>query len=146
MSDIEDLDDNDTIGLASNIVSAYVSHNTMVAADVPNFIESVHAALSGAARNGVSAQQPQKELVPAVSIKKSVTPDYIICLEDGKKFKSLKRHLRTRYNLSPQEYRQRWGLPHDYPFVAPTYTETRSRLAKDMGLGQAPAVKKSKKA
>jgi predicted transcriptional regulator len=149
LSTIEDLDA-DTIGLASNIVAAYVSHNTMVAVDVPKFIEAVHAALSNATTRIIV--EPKKELIPVVPIKKSVTPDCIICLEDGKKFKSLKRHLRTRYDMSPEEYRERWGLPHDYPMVAPLYAESRSRLAKEMGLGQRrkpeePApVKKSRKA
>lgn len=133
MTDIEDFDGN-TIALAANIVAAYVSHNTMVAADVPKLIESVHAALSTAATNGSVA--PKEELIPAVAVKKSVTPDFIICLEDGKKFKSLKRHLRTHYDMSPQEYREKWGLPHDYPMVAPLYTAARSQLAKTMGLGQ----------
>lgn len=133
MSDIEDLD-GDTIGLASNIVAAYVSHNTMVAVDVPKFIEAVHAALSAAAAGVMTT--PKVELVPAVSIKKSVTPDYIICLEDGKKFKSLKRHLRTHYDLTPEQYRERWGLPHDYQMVAANYAAARSQLAKTMGLGQ----------
>jgi predicted transcriptional regulator len=133
VNDIGDLD-GDTIGLASNIVAAYVSHNTMVAGDVPKFIESVHAALSTAASGSVV--EPQKELVPAVAIKKSVTPDFIICLEDGKKFKSLKRHLRTRYDMSPEQYREKWSLPIDYPMVSPVYAAARSQLAKTMGLGQ----------
>ena len=147
MSDIEDLGE-DTIGLASNIVAAYVSHNTMVAVDVPKFIEAVHAALSAAAAGAMTP--PKVELVPAVPIKKCVTPDYIICLEDGKKFKSLKRHLRTHYDLSPEEYRTRWGLPLDFPMVAPNYAAARSQLAKVMGLGQrrnsenTPLIKKGK--
>jgi predicted transcriptional regulator len=124
----------DLIAETANIVAAYVSHNTIVAENLPNFIGSVHAALSNAAING--AEKPQVELTPAVPIKKSVTPDYIVCLEDGKKFKSLKRHLRTRYNLSPQQYREKWGLSHDYPMVAPMYAAARSQLAKTMGLGQ----------
>jgi predicted transcriptional regulator len=147
LCDIEDLAE-DTIGLASNIVAAYVSHNTMVAVDVPKFIEAVHAALSAAAAGVMTT--PKVELIPAVPIKKSVTPDYIICLEDGKKFKSLKRHLRTHYNMSPEEYRLRWGLPHDFPMVAPNYAAARSQLAKAMGLGQrrdaALVTKKGKKA
>ena len=146
MSDIEDLGE-DTIGLASNIVAAYVSHNTMVALDVPKFIEAVSAALNAAASGAMTP--PKVELVPAVPIKKCVTPDYIICLEDGKKFKSLKRHLRTHYNLTPEQYRERWGLPHDYSMVAANYAAARSQLAKTMGLGQrrdaALNAKKSKK-
>jgi predicted transcriptional regulator len=120
--------------LTADIVSAYVSHNTIVAENLPNFIASVHAALSASSVQGVV--EPKKELVPAVSIKKSVTPDYIICLEDGKKFKSLKRHLRTHYDLSPEQYREKWGLAFDYPMVAPMYAAARSQLAKTMGLGQ----------
>ncbi len=127
-------DNNELVELTTTIVSAYVSNNTVVAGDLPNIINDVHDALSRAI---VSATQPPvEELKPAVSIKRSVTPDYIICLEDGKQFKSLKRHLRTHYNLSPEEYREKWGLPHDYPMVAPNYAEARSKLAKKMGLGQ----------
>jgi predicted transcriptional regulator len=124
----------DLIAVTANIVAAYVSHNTIVAENLPNFIGSVHAALSNASVHG--AEKPQVELIPAVPVKKSVTPDYIICLEDGKKFKSLKRHLRTRYNMSPQQYREKWGLSHDYPMVAPMYAAARSQLVKTMGLGQ----------
>jgi predicted transcriptional regulator len=122
------------IALTADIVSAYVSHNTIVAENIPNFIASVHAALSASSMQG--GAQPKEELVPAVSIRKSVTPDYIICLEDGKKFKSLKRHLRTHYDLSPEQYREKWGLAFDYPMVAPMYAAARSQLAKNMGLGQ----------
>jgi predicted transcriptional regulator len=120
--------------LTAEIVSAYVANNTMVAENVPAFIASIHAVLVNA--HAGSVEQPKEELKPAVSIKKSVQPDYIVCLEDGKKFKSLKRHLRTHYDLSPEEYRERWGLPHDYPMAAPMYAETRSQLARKMGLGQ----------
>ena len=120
--------------LTANIVSAYVSNNTLVAADVPDLIDQTFDALSKAASK--AAQPLKEELTPAVPIKKSVTPDYIICLEDGKKFKSLKRHLRTHYSLSPDQYREKWGLPYDYPMVAPNYAATRSALAKKMGLGR----------
>ena len=114
--------------------SAYVSNNKVVAADLPSLIEQTSDVLSQAV---VKVAQPLKEdLKPAVPIKKSVNPDYIICLEDGKKFKSLKRHLRTSYQLSPEEYREKWGLPYSYPMVAPNYAEQRSALAKKMGLGQ----------
>jgi predicted transcriptional regulator len=126
--------ESDLIALTADIVSAYVSHNTIVAENIPNFIASVHAALCTSGAQG--ATQPKEELVPAVSIKKSVTPEYIICLEDGKKFKSLKRHLRTHYDLSPEQYREQWGLAYDYPMVAPMYAAARSQLAKTMGLGQ----------
>ena len=119
---------------AADIVAAYVAHNVLSAEKLPEFIGSVHAALSKASMQGI--EPPKVELIPTVPVKKSVTQDYIICLEDGKKFKSLKRHLRTHYDLSPEEYREKWGLPHDYPMVAPAYAATRSQLAKTMGLGQ----------
>ena len=130
----DNLEKTELVELAAEIVSAYVSNNTVVAAELPNVIGSVFDALNQAASN--STQPPREELKPAVPVKKSVTPDYIICLEDGKKFKSLKRHLRTHYDLSPEEYREKWGLPHDYPMVAPNYAAARSALAKRMGLGQ----------
>jgi predicted transcriptional regulator len=126
--------DNDLIELSTEIVSSYVSHNALSVADLPKLISDVHMALRSLRSNGAAA--PAEELKPAVPVKKSVAPDYIICLEDGKKFKSLKRHLRTHYDLSPEEYREKWGLPADYPMVAPNYSATRSRLAKDNGLGR----------
>ena len=122
------------IELAADIVSAYVSNNSVPAADLPSLIGDVHSALIRVVGPGVPA--PVESTKPAIAIKKSVTNDYIICLEDGKKFKSLKRHLRTHYDLSPEEYREKWGLPHDYPMVAPNYAAARSDLAKRMGLGQ----------
>lgn len=124
----------DLIELAADIVSAYVSNNTVPASDLPSLIADVHRAL-GNTQSGVSEPAPEP-LKPAVNPKKSVYPDYIVCLEDGKKFKSLKRHLRTHYDLSPEEYREKWGLPADYPMVAPNYAAARSALAKKMGLGQ----------
>lgn len=123
----------DLVGLTADIISAYVSNNTVGREDLPGIIADVHEALSRASLRTGGAER--EELKPAVTLKKSVTPDYIICLEDGKKFKSLKRHLRTHYNLSPEEYREKWGLPHDYPMVAPNYAAARSQLAKQMGLG-----------
>jgi predicted transcriptional regulator len=126
--------DVDLIELSTEIVSAYVSHNSVSAGDLPRLIADVHGALRGLQGNEVPA--PVEELKPAVPIRKSIASDYIICLEDGKKFKSLKRHLRTHYNLSPEEYREKWGLPSDYPMVAPSYSATRSKLAKDNGLGR----------
>ncbi len=122
------------VDFATTIVSAYVSNNTVVAGDVPMLINDVYEALSRASVN--ASQPPAEELKPAVPVKRSVTPEYIVCLEDGKKFKSLKRHLRTHYNMSPEEYRDKWGLAHDYPMVAPNYAAARSALAKKMGLGQ----------
>lgn len=124
----------DLIELAAEIVSAYVSNNSVPAADLPGLINEVYTALT---RVGTPVIETTSEpLKPAVSVKKSVHNDYIICLEDGKKFKSLKRHLRTQYNMSPEQYREKWGLPADYPMVAPNYAAARSRLAKEMGLGQ----------
>ena len=125
----------DLIELSSGIVSAYVSHNAVSPTDLTRLISEVHGALRSLQSNEVPAPPPE-ELKPAVSVRKSVAPDYIICLEDGKKFKSLKRHLRTHYNMSPEEYREKWGLPADYPMVAPNYSATRSKLAKDNGLGR----------
>jgi predicted transcriptional regulator len=122
------------IELTAGIVSAYVSNNAVAAGEISSLINQVHTALMRVS-NGQSetAGEPAK---PAIAVKKSITPDYIICLEDGKKFKSLKRHLRTQYNMTPEHYREKWGLPPDYPMVAPNYAEARSQLAKQMGLGQ----------
>jgi len=132
------LPDNDLIELSAEIVSAYVSHNALSPTDLARLIVEVHGTLKGLQSN--EAPEPAEELKPAVPVRKSVAPDYIVCLEDGKKFKSLKRHLRTHYNLSPEEYREKWGLPADYPMVAPNYSATRSRLAKDNGLGRKVAA------
>jgi predicted transcriptional regulator len=122
------------IELTAEIVSAYVSNNTVAAAEIPALISQVHTALSRV--SGKSGDAPAEPLKPAVSVKKSITPEYIICLEDGKKFKSLKRHLRTQYNMTPEQYREKWSLGPDYPMVAPNYAAARSQLAKQMGLGQ----------
>jgi predicted transcriptional regulator len=122
------------IELCADIVSAYVSNNSVPAADLPSLLQSVHAALTRTAQG--QREEPKAELVPAVSVRKSVTPDAIICLEDGKSFKSLKRHLRTTYDMTPEQYRAKWHLPADYPMVAPNYAQARSELAKTMGLGQ----------
>ena len=122
------------IELTAEIVSAYVSNNPVPAADMPGLINQVHGALVRIS-GGHSDAQPEP-LKPAISVKKSITPDYIVCLEDGKKFKSLKRHLRTQYNMTPEQYRDKWALPPDYPMVAPKYAAARSELAKQMGLGQ----------
>ncbi|HWV02519.1 MAG TPA: MucR family transcriptional regulator [Devosia sp.] len=126
--------DNDLIDLSTDIVSAYVSHNALSVTDLPKLIADVHTALRGLQSNVVP--EAAEELKPAVPVRKSIAADFIICLEDGKKFKSLKRHLRTHYDMSPEEYREKWGLPADYPMVAPNYSATRSRLAKDNGLGK----------
>ena len=122
------------IELTAEIVSAYLSHNTVPAGDIPGLINQVHAALTRVTGN--SGEAPVEPLKPAISVKKSITPEYIVCLEDGKKFKSLKRHLRTQYNMTPEQYREKWALGADYPMVAPSYAAARSQLAKQMGLGQ----------
>lgn len=122
------------IELTAEIVSAYVSNNTVAAGDIPSLINQVHAALSRV--SGGTAEMPAEPLKPAVSLKRSITAEHIVCLEDGKKFKSLKRHLRTQYNMTPEQYREKWGLSPDYPMVAPNYAAARSQLAKQMGLGQ----------
>jgi predicted transcriptional regulator len=122
------------IEMTADIVSAYVGNNAVAAADLPTLIQSVHQALVGATVAAEPADAAPKE--PAVPIKRSVNPEFLVCLEDGRKFKSLKRHLRTKYNMSPEDYRAKWGLPKDYPMVAPNYAKARSELAKQMGLGQ----------
>ncbi|HWA19981.1 MAG TPA: MucR family transcriptional regulator [Devosia sp.] len=132
--DIQVGPDNDLIDLSTEIVSAYVSHNALSMTDLPRLIADVHSALR--ALRTTAPAPAVEEPKPAVSVRKSIAADYLICLEDGKKFKSLKRHLRTHYDMSPEEYREKWGLPPDYPMVAPNYSATRSRLAKDNGLGR----------
>jgi predicted transcriptional regulator len=127
-------DKTEIIEMTADIVSAYVGNNSVSAGDLPSLIQSVHRALSGVSAGVEPVEATPKE--PAVPIKRSITPDYLVCLEDGRKFKSLKRHLRTKYNLSPEEYRSKWGLAKDYPMVAPNYAKARSDLAKQMGLGQ----------
>lgn len=126
-------DENQLLAMTADIVSAFVSKNSIAADNVAGLIASVHASL-------LAISQPVEEVVPepkepAVPVRKSITPDYIICLEDGLKFKSLKRHLRTKYDMSPEDYREKWGLAKDYPMVAPNYAAARSQLAKTMGLG-----------
>ncbi len=116
-------------------MSAYVSNNAVAAGDISSLISQVHTALLRVS-NGQSEIDSGNRQEPAIAVKKSITPDHLICLEDGKKFKSLKRHLRTQYNMTPEHYREKWGLPADYPMVAPNYAEARSQLAKQMGLGQ----------
>ena len=120
------------MALTTDIVASHVSNNTVAVTDLPSLIQQVYIALSGLGNAPAgSASRPH----PAVPIKKSILPEYIVCLEDGKKLKMLKRHLKTRYNMSPEEYRERWGLPSDYPMVAPAYAQQRSDLAKKIGLG-----------
>jgi len=122
------------VQLTAEIVSAYVSNNTVAAGDIPGLIAQVHSALTRV--SSAASEKPNEPLKPAVPVKKSITPEHIVCLEDGKKFKSLKRHLRTQYNMTPEQYRDKWGLNPDYPMVAPNYAAARSQLAKQMGLGQ----------
>ena len=121
--------------LAAQIVAAYVGNNSVPQADIPKLISDIYRSLEGIAA-GEAPKPPVAELKPAVNARKSITPDFLVCLEDGKKFKSLKRHLRSHYNLSPEQYREKWGLPADYPMVAPNYATARSSLAKRMGLGK----------
>ncbi|MBB5518847.1 MucR family transcriptional regulator [Amphiplicatus metriothermophilus] len=143
------MDTTETLHLATEIVAAFVSNNTVTAEKLPALLQEVHDAVKALAKGGTASAGSQE---PAVPIKKSITPDYIICLEDGKKLKMLKRYLRTQYNLSPEEYRRKWGLPADYPMVAPNYSKRRSQFAKDIGLGtartgsgRAPAKRKATK-
>src|SRR6202165_5889454 len=122
------------IDLTANIVSAYLSNNPTPPSEIPNLISQIHGALLRVSTGRI--ETPLESAKPAVSVKKSMTPDYLVCLEDGKRFKSLKRHLRTQYSMTPEQYRDKWGLPADYPMVAPNYAVARSQLAKKMGLGQ----------
>jgi len=123
---------NDLLALTTEIVAAHVSNNTVAVGDLPQLINQVYNSL---ANIGAVPPAPAERPQPAVPVKKSVYPDYIVCLEDGKKLKMLKRHLKTAYNMTPESYRERWGLPTDYPMVAPNYARQRSRLAKEIGLG-----------
>ncbi len=128
----EQSNSNELLALTTDIVASHVSNNTVAISDLQSLIQQVYSALANVGiPNAAAASRPQ----PAVPIKKSVSPDYIICLEDGKKLKMLKRHLTTRYNMTPEEYRERWSLPADYPMVAPRYAQQRSELAKKIGLG-----------
>jgi len=131
----------DILELTSEIVSAHASNNTIAANDLPQMIKDVFATLQTLGSGVPTQERPQ----PAVPVKKSVTPDYIVCLEDGKQLKMLKRHLKTSYNMTPEEYRERWGLPADYPMVAPNYAKKRSSLAKKIGLGRKPGARQKGK-
>ena len=122
----------DLLALTTNIVAAHVANNSVALADLPRLIREVHDTLASV---GTAPTQEQERPTPAVPVRKSVTPEYIVCLEDGKKLKMLKRHLKTAYNMTPEEYRDRWNLPADYPMVAPNYAKQRSKLAKEIGLG-----------
>ena len=128
----EQIKANDLLALTTDIVSAHVANNNVPLADLPELIRQVYRTLANV---GVEATGEREKPVPAVPLRRSVTPDYIVCLEDGKRLKMLKRHLKTAYDMTPDQYRERWGLPADYPMVAPNYAKQRSRLAKEIGLG-----------
>ncbi|HSV28744.1 MAG TPA: MucR family transcriptional regulator [Candidatus Omnitrophota bacterium] len=132
----------DLLSLTTEIVAAHVANNTISVSDLPQLINEVYRTLASVGTTPAQPERPQ----PAVPVKKSVTPEYIICLEDGKKLKMLKRHLKTAYNMTPEEYRDRWGLPADYPMVAPNYAQHRSTLAKKIGLGTKPRKRPGKRA
>jgi predicted transcriptional regulator len=138
MSDSSNLDET-FITLTADIVAAHVSNNSVAVSDIPTLIQNVHGALVGLSS---TAPVAEVKLEPAVSIRSSIKPDYVVCLEDGKKLKMLKRHLMTHYKLTPDQYRAKWGLPADYPMVAPNYAETRRTLAKKIGLGRKPGKRK----
>lgn len=145
MNDVNPSRQTDLIELSGEIVAAYVSHNALSATDLPKLLADVYAALM--ALGSEAASVDSEPLKPAVAVRRSITPDHIVCLEDGKKFKSLKRHLMTHHELTPQQYREKWNLPADYPMVAPNYSATRSSLAKTSGLGRkAPPAKRSRRA
>lgn len=133
-TDREELPEDQTLRMAVDIVTAYLSNNPLPAATIPDLIATVHGALTNIGRP--SEEAPQTSRKPAVSVRKSVTPDYIVCLEDGKQLKMLKRYLRSNYGMTPAEYRAKWGLPADYPMVAPNYAKQRSEFAKQIGLGR----------
>ena len=138
----EQLPSSELLRMTADVVAAYVRNNSLATSDLPGIISTVHTSLADISRNGGAAAAP---LQPAVPIRKSVTPDFIICLEDGKKLKMLKRHLRTSYNLTPDEYRSKWQLGPDYPMVAPNYAKRRSEFAKQIGLGQKSGRKRGAK-
>lgn len=138
----EKIADSELLRMTADVVVAYVSANALPAAQLPEVIRLVHGSLGGL--QAAPAAEPAGELKPAVSIRGSVKPDYIVCLEDGRKLKMLKRHLRTAYGLTPDQYRQKWGLPGDYPMVAPKYAEQRSAFAKKIGLGKISTRRKKK--
>ncbi len=145
MADVGEQQNADLIELSSEIVAAYVGHNALSPTDLPKLIGDVYAALKGLGAGPAASEAEAPK--PAVPVRRSINPDYLICLEDGKKFKSLKRHLMTHHHLTPQQYREKWALPADYPMVAPNYSATRSSLAKSSGLGRkAPPARRGRKA
>lgn len=129
----DSIDREEVVRLTADVIAAYVSNNEVPASELPDLIRSVHASLGGI--GSAEAAAPAEKQKPAVPVKRSITPDYIICLEDGKRLKMLKRYLRSHYDMSPEEYRAKWNLPPDYPMVAPNYSKQRSQFAKDIGLG-----------
>lgn len=131
--DLDNMEREEVVRLTADVIAAYVSNNEVSPTELPELIRSVHAALGGI--GGAEAAQPAEKQKPAVPVKRSVTPDYIVCLEDGKRLKMLKRYLRSHYDMSPEDYRAKWNLPADYPMVAPNYSKQRSQFAKDIGLG-----------
>jgi predicted transcriptional regulator len=141
--DKKDIDSGNLLEMTAQIVASYVGHNSLVATEIPDLIKSVHGSLAAAEGGSEGSGHPIQK--PAVPIRKSVTPDFVICLEDGKKLKMLKRHLRTTYGMSPEQYRTKWGLPIDYPMVAPNYAKQRSAFAKKIGLGRKPAAAKTRR-
>src|SRR5207249_5041966 len=136
--------EDDLLRMTADVVAAYVSNNTLATAQLADVINAVYKSLRGL--EGQISDIPSEPLKPAVPVRKSITPDYLICLEDGKKLKMLKRHLRSTYGLTPDEYRQKWGLPPDYPMVAPNYAEQRSAFAKKIGLGRGTGRQAGKRA
>ena len=140
---VEGLSSAELLRMTSDVVAAYVRNNPLQTTELSSVIQTVHSSL--AALNGTGAEAKAEPAKPAVSIRRSVTPDYIVCLEDGKKLKMLKRHLRTTYDMSPEEYRAKWGLPADYPMVAPNYAKQRSAFAKKIGLGRGTKARRKKR-
>jgi len=133
----EDVKHSELLSLTSTIVAAHVSNNSVTPGDLPALIRDVYGTLAGVTTPAPVEREVDRP-TPAVPVKKSITPDYLVCLEDGKKMKMLKRHLKTAYDMTPEEYREKWNLPADYPMVAPNYAKQRSKLAKEMGLGTRP--------
>lgn len=131
MTENPSADSKELIAWTADIVAAHVQNNSVAISDLPQLIKTVHESLAG-----LSGDSPAEKPQPAVSVRRSVTPDYIVCLEDGRKLKMLKRHLATAYGMTPEDYREKWGLPADYPMVAPNYAKQRSSLAKKIGLGK----------
>ena len=138
----DQIEHNDLLALTADIVSSHVANNSVAVNDLPQLIQNVYATLAGL---GTPQKAPEVKLEPAVPIRSSIKPDYIVCLEDGKKLKMLKRHLMTAYGMTPDEYRTKWGLPADYPMVAPNYAEARRQLAKSIGLGTTKSRTRGKK-